>query len=100
MTTKKFSTMKFALSKFECHAVSQGQHPKINSVLGAIFLSAANAPSLKNAHLIYIVVSPSQRYREISSFFLQVAKLEGDKPASQSSMELYDPWISGPLRIS
>ena len=27
-----------------------------------------------------------------------VAKLQGDKSASQSSMELYFPWISGPLR--
>ena len=27
-----------------------------------------------------------------------VAKLQGDKSASQSSMELYYPWISGPLR--
>ena len=29
-----------------------------------------------------------------------VAKMQGDKSASQSSMELYDPWISGPLCIS
>ena len=29
-----------------------------------------------------------------------VAKSQGDKSASQSSMELYDPWISGPLRNS
>ena len=29
-----------------------------------------------------------------------VAKLQGDKSASQSSMELYYPWISGPLRVS
>ena len=29
-----------------------------------------------------------------------VAKLQGDRSASQSSMQLYDPWISGPLRIS
>ena len=29
-----------------------------------------------------------------------VAKLQGDKSAPQSSMELYYPWISGPLRIS
>ena len=29
-----------------------------------------------------------------------VAKLQGDKSASQSSMELCDPWISGPLCIS
>ena len=29
-----------------------------------------------------------------------VAKLQGDKSASQSSMELYYPWISGPLRNS
>ena len=28
-----------------------------------------------------------------------VAKLQGDKSAPQSSMELYDPWISGPLRV-
>ena len=26
-----------------------------------------------------------------------VAKLQGDKSASQSSVELYYPWISGPL---
>ena len=29
-----------------------------------------------------------------------VAKLQGDKSAPQSSMELYDPWISGPLCVS
>ena len=29
-----------------------------------------------------------------------VAKLQGDISASQSSMELYYPWISGPLRVS
>ena len=29
-----------------------------------------------------------------------VAKLQGDKSAPQSSMELYYPWISGPLRVS
>ena len=29
-----------------------------------------------------------------------VAKLQGDELASQSSIELYDPWISGPLRVS
>ena len=28
-----------------------------------------------------------------------VAKLHGDKSASQSSMELYYPWISGPLHV-
>ena len=28
-----------------------------------------------------------------------VAKSQGDKSASQSSMELYYPWISGPLRV-
>ena len=28
-----------------------------------------------------------------------VAKLQGDISASQSSMELYYPWISGPLRF-
>ena len=29
-----------------------------------------------------------------------VAKSQGDKSASQSSMELYYPLISGPLRVS
>ena len=29
-----------------------------------------------------------------------VAKLQGDKSASQSSMELHYPWTSGPLRVS
>ena len=29
-----------------------------------------------------------------------VEKLQGDKLVSQSSMELYYPWISGPLRVS
>ena len=29
-----------------------------------------------------------------------VAKLQGDKSASRSSMELCYPWISGPLRVS
>ena len=29
-----------------------------------------------------------------------VAKLQWDKSASQSSMELHYPWISGPLRVS
>ena len=28
-----------------------------------------------------------------------VAKLQGDKSESQSAMELYDPWISGPLCV-
>ena len=45
----------------------------------------------------------SQSYREIklplSAGKWVVAKLQGDKSAPQSSMELYDPWISGPLRI-
>ena len=28
-----------------------------------------------------------------------VTKLQGDKATPQSSMELYDPWISGPPRF-
>ena len=36
-----------------------------------------------------------------SAVICVVAKLlQGDRSASQSSMELYDPWISGPLRVS
>ena len=37
-----------------------------------------------------------------ASFFKRIvfAKLHGDKTAPQSSMELYDPWISGPFRVS
>ena len=45
----------------------------------------------------------SRSYREIKLLLSAgkwvVAKLQGDKSASQSSMELYDPWISGPSRI-
>ena len=43
----------------------------------------------------------SRSYRAIkqllSAWKWVVAKLQGDKSASQSSMELYYPWISGPL---
>ena len=49
----------------------------------------------------------SQSYREINLLLsagrkLVVAKLklQGDKTASLSSMELYDPWIWGPFRVS
>ena len=41
----------------------------------------------------------SRSYREIKPLLL-VAMLQGDTSASQSSMELYYPWISGPLRVS
>ena len=46
----------------------------------------------------------SQSYREVKLLFSAgkrvVAILQGDETASLSSMELYDPWISGPLRVS
>ena len=46
----------------------------------------------------------SRSYREIKVLLSAgkwvVAKLQGDKSAPQSSTELYDPWISGPLCFS
>ena len=46
----------------------------------------------------------SRSYREIKLLLSAgkwvVAKLQGDKSAPQPSIELYDPWISGPLRVS
>ena len=30
----------------------------------------------------------------------EVTSLQGDKSTPHFSMELYDPWISGPLRVS
>ena len=94
MTTNA-STIKFALSKFDCRGVS---HEKQRC--GTIFLSAPGTPPSKNANFIFIVVSPSLRFAGDSTRAIRDSnrpRFETSKIAVEDAVEnrgLYNVFVS------